>query len=58
MGMPATVNVTDISVMEEDISEVFSYFHFIDKNSVLIKKTARFHKLTGESCKKRSLVTR
>src|SRR5664280_1293580 len=31
MGMPVTIQVIDTSVTEEDISEVFSYFHFIDK---------------------------
>jgi thiamine biosynthesis lipoprotein len=31
MGMPVTIQVIDTSVTEEDINEVFSYFHFIDK---------------------------
>ena len=31
MGMLATINVVDIGVTDEDIQEIFSYFHFIDK---------------------------
>ena len=31
MGMPVIIQVIDASVTEEDIGEVFSYFHFIDK---------------------------
>lgn len=45
MGMPATVNVTDISVMEEDISEVFSYFHFIDKKFSTYKKDSEISQI-------------
>jgi thiamine biosynthesis lipoprotein len=30
MGMPVTVNVVDAGVSDEDINEVFSYFHYID----------------------------
>jgi thiamine biosynthesis lipoprotein len=38
MGMPVTVNVIDNNVTDEDINEVFSYFHYIDKKFSTYRK--------------------
>jgi len=45
MGMPAIVNVVDIGVTSEDISEVFSYFHYIDKKFSTYKKESEISQI-------------
>lgn len=40
MGMPVTVNVIDKNVTDEDINEVFSYFHYIDNKFSTYKKNS------------------
>ena len=46
MGMSAIVNVVDKGITDEDINEVFSYFHYIDNKFSTYKKIAKCLKLT------------
>lgn len=45
MGMPVTIHVIDASVTQEDINEVFSYFHFIDKKFSTYKKDSEISQI-------------
>lgn len=45
MGMPATINVVDVGVTQEDINEVFSYFHYIDKKFSTYKKESEISQI-------------
>ena len=45
MGMTAIINVIDISVTQEDINEVFSYFHFIDKKFSTYKENSEISQI-------------
>jgi FAD:protein FMN transferase len=45
MGMPATINVIDIGVTEEDINEVFSYFNYIDKKFSTYKEDSEISQI-------------
>jgi thiamine biosynthesis lipoprotein len=52
MGMLATVNVIDSRVTEEDLSEVFSYFHFIDKKFSTYKVDSEISQINRGELKK------
>ena len=45
MGMPVVVQVIDKNAKEEDISEVFSYFHYIDKKFSTYKKNSEISQI-------------
>lgn len=45
MGMPVTVQVIDKNAKEEDISEVFSYSHYIDKKFSTYKKDSEISQI-------------
>jgi thiamine biosynthesis lipoprotein len=45
MGMPVTIQVIDASVTQEDINEVFSYFHFIDKKFSTYKQDSEISQI-------------
>jgi thiamine biosynthesis lipoprotein len=45
MGMIAKINVIDVGVTEEDINEVFSYFHYIDKKFSTYKKDSEISQI-------------
>jgi len=45
MGMPSVINVVDVGVTEEDINEVFSYFHYIDKKFSTYKKDSEVSRI-------------
>ena len=45
MGMPVTIQVIDASITDEDINEVFSYFHFIDKKFSTYKKDSEISQI-------------
>lgn len=45
MGMPVTVNVVDKNVTDEDINEVFSYFHYIDNKFSTYKKNSEISQI-------------
>ena len=45
MGMPVTVNVADKNVTNEDISEVFSYFHYIDQKFSTYKENSEISQI-------------
>jgi len=45
MGMPSVVNVIDVGVTEEDINEVFSYFHYVDKKFSTYKKDSEISQI-------------
>lgn len=45
MGMPVIIQVIDASVTQEDINEVFSYFHYIDKKFSTYKKDSEISEI-------------
>lgn len=45
MGMPVTINVVDKNVTDEDINEVFSYFHYIDGKFSTYKNNSEISKI-------------
>jgi len=45
MGMPAIINVIDVGVTEEDINEVFSYFHYVDKKFSTYKEDSEISQI-------------
>ncbi len=45
MGMPVMIQVVDASVTQEDINEVFSYCHFIDKKFSTYKKDSEISQI-------------
>lgn len=45
MGMPVTIEVIDTRVTNEDIQEVFAYFHYIDKKFSTFKKDSEISKI-------------
>jgi thiamine biosynthesis lipoprotein len=45
MGMPVTVNVVDKAVTDEDINEIFSYFHHIDNKFSTYKKNSEISQI-------------
>ena len=45
MGMPVAINIADRNATEEDISEVFSYFHYIDKKFSTYKKDSEISQI-------------
>ncbi len=45
MGMPATINVVDVGVTEEDINEVFAYFHYMDKKFSTYKEDSEISQI-------------
>jgi len=45
MGMPAIINVIDVGITEEDISEVFSYFNYIDKKFSTYKEDSEISQI-------------
>ena len=45
MGMPVTINVTDKNITDEDINEVFSYFHHIDKKFSTYREDSEISKI-------------
>jgi thiamine biosynthesis lipoprotein len=52
MGMPVTVNVVDKNVTDEDINEVFSYFHYIDGKFSTYKKNSEISQINSGKLKK------
>lgn len=52
MGMPVIVDVVDGSVTGEDISEVFSYLHFIDNKFSTYKKDSEISQINRDELKK------
>lgn len=51
MGMPVTVNVIDKNVTDEDINEVFSYFHYIDEKFSTYKKNSEISQVNKRQLK-------
>jgi FAD:protein FMN transferase len=45
MGMPVTIEVCESKVTDEDINEVFSYFHYIDKKFSTYKKDSEISQI-------------
>lgn len=45
MGMPSIINVIDVGVTEEDINEVFAYFHYIDKKFSTYKEDSEISQI-------------
>ncbi len=45
MSMPVTIQVADRDIKEEDINEVFSYFHYIDKKFSTYKKDSEISQI-------------
>ena len=45
MGMPVVVQVIDKNAKEEDVSEVFSYFHYIDNKFSTYKKNSEISQI-------------
>jgi len=45
MAMPVTIQVIDRNIKEEDINEVFSYLHFIDKKFSTFKKDSEISQI-------------
>jgi len=45
MGMPVTINVIDKKVTDEDINEVFAYFHYIDSKFSTYKKNSEISQI-------------
>lgn len=45
MGMPVTIEIIDKNATEEDISEVFSYFHYIDKKFSTYKRDSEISQI-------------
>lgn len=53
MGMPVVVNVIDANATNEDVQEVFSYLHYVDKKFSTYKKDSEISKIRrGEVSKK------
>jgi thiamine biosynthesis lipoprotein len=53
MGMPVTINVVDKNVTDEDINEVFSYFHYIDSKFSTYKKNSEISQINREEIKEK-----
>ena len=56
MGMPVMIQVVDASVTQEDINEVFSYFHFIDKKFSTYKKDSEISQINRGELKTQQFV--
>ena len=57
MGMPVTVNVADKNVTNEDISEVFSYFHYIDQKFSTYKENSEISQINRGEIKEKDFST-
>ena len=53
MGMSVTINVVDKNVTDEDINEVFSYFHYIDNKFSTYKKNSEMSQINRGEIKKK-----
>ena len=53
MGMPVIVNVADKNVTGEDISEVFSYLHYIDEKFSTYKKNSEISRINRRQLKEK-----
>lgn len=53
MGMPVIVNVVDKNVTNEDISEVFSYLHYIDEKFSTYKKNSEISRINRGELKEK-----
>ena len=57
MGMPVTVNVVDSRVTNEDINEIFSYFHHIDNKFSTYKKDSEISQINRGELKESQYST-
>lgn len=53
MSMPVTINVIDKNVTDEDINEVFAYFHYIDNKFSIYKKNSEISKINRGEIKEK-----
>jgi len=51
MGMPVVVNVVDKGATDEDINEIFSYFHYIDNKFSTYKKNSEISQINKRELK-------
>lgn len=51
MGMPVTIDIVDSNAKEEDIAEVFSYFHYIDSVFSTYKKNSEISQINSGKIK-------
>jgi len=51
MGMSVIIQVIDASVTQEDLNEVFSYFHYIDKKFSTYKENSEVSQINREDLK-------
>lgn len=51
MAMPVTINVIDRGVTNEDINEVFAYFHYIDSKFSTYKKNSEISQINRKELK-------
>ena len=52
MGMPSTINLAQGNAKEEDINEVFSYFHYIDNKFSTYKKDSEISRINRREIRK------
>lgn len=53
MGMPVTIDVSHRNVTDEDINEVFAYFHYIDKKFSTYKKDSEISQINRGEIKEK-----
>nr|MBI5455511.1 FAD:protein FMN transferase [Candidatus Levybacteria bacterium] len=55
MGMPVIINVIDRGVTEQDFSQVFAYFNYIDNKFSIYKKDSEISKINRKELKEKDL---
>jgi FAD:protein FMN transferase len=53
MGMPVTIDVSDKNATDEDINEVFAYFHYIDNTFSTFKKDSEISQINRGEIKEK-----